>query len=221
MPRLPRVITPGAAYHVTHRGNRRGDVFITAQDRTTYLSLLRSYAAKYELEVWAYCLMTNHVHLIVRALREASLAKAIGCTHVRYAFALNRRMGWSGHLWANRYYSSLLDGEYLWHAVRYVEINPVRAGLAERPTDYPWSSARANSCNCRDPLLTPGRPFPGPIADWSSWLEEGLDTAVAETIRANTSCGRPSGSPPFVADLESALGRTLSRPKIGRPMVEK
>lgn len=216
MARVPRVAVPGCAYHVTHRGNRREDVFFRDEDRLVYRDLLIEYAGRYGLEVWAYCWMTNHVHLVVVGHRPDSLARTIGNGHRGYAQYLNRRQGWSGHLWSNRFHSTPLDAPSLWRAVRYVELNPVRAGLANEAADYPWSSARAHARAEADPLLAPGRPFPGAIGDWQAWLRGGLEAAHLEALRANTSTGRPTGSPDFVLQLEQRLGRRL-RPRFRGP----
>jgi putative transposase len=209
MARFARVVVPGCAYHVTQRGNRRGEIFLRDEDRDVYRDLLGEYSRRFGLEVWAYCWMSNHVHLLVAAHRPDSLARAIGISHRRYSRYLNRRQGWTGHLWANRFFSTLLDAVHLLHAVRYVELNPVRAGLADDAAAYPWSSARAHARGLADPLLSPQRPFPGAIEDWSAWLRQGLEPEHLENLRMNTSTGRPSGSPEFVLELEKTLGRRL------------
>lgn len=216
MARFARVVVPGCAYHVTHRGNRRGEVFFRNEDRDVYRDLLLEYSGRFGLEIWAYCWMSNHVHLLVVAHRPDSLARAVGVSHRRYSWHVNRRQGWSGHLWANRFFSTPLDAPHLLHAVRYVELNPVRAGLADEPIDYPWSSARAHARGLVDPLLSPGRPFPGSIEDWSAWLRKGLEPEHLESLRVNTATGRPSGSPEFVLQLEKTLGRRL-RPALRGP----
>lgn len=209
MARFARVVVPGGVYHVTHRGNRGAPVFLAPQDREDYKSRLSEAAERYGLEVWAYCLMTNHVHLIAVGSAADSLARAIHGAHGLHARDLNRRMGWRGHLWANRFYSTLLDEPHLWTAVRYVELNPVRAGLVATATDWGWSSARAHARAQQDPLLSPSRPFPAGVPDWSRFLEQGADDDALESIRANTSTGRPTGSPGFVRSLEQVLGRRL------------
>jgi len=168
-------------------------VFFSDADREAYLRRLAHCGGRHGLEIWAYCLMTNHVHLIVRPAGPDSLARAIGEAHGHYARLVHRREGWSGHLWANRYYSAALGPGHLWSAVRYVERNPVRAGLAELSEDYPWSSARAHCGLAPAGVLAPARPFPGPISDWRAWLG-GEAQAEAETaIRKSTSRGRPLG----------------------------
>lgn len=214
--RLPRVVLPGLPYHVTHRGNRRQDVFLSPWDRWVYKHWLGQCAERHGLEVWSYCLMTNHVHLLVVAHRKDSLAMTIGQTHGRFAQWQNKRNGWSGHLWANRFYSTPLDEEHLWTAVRYVERNPVRAGLVERAEDYEWSSARCHARDRPDELLAPARPFPGNVEDWSDWLAIEPHEEQVEALRRNTSRGRPTGSEEFVAQLEVQLARTLRAEKRGR-----
>jgi putative transposase len=216
MARIARAMVPGVPYHVTHRGNHRGDVFLRPEDRNAYLGLLAKHAKQYEMEIWAYCLMTNHVHLLVVGREKHSLARAIGFTHMRYSQAVNKRMGWTGHLWANRFYSTALDGSHLWEAVRYVERNPVRASLVARCEDYPWSSAACHAGLTSDPLLSPSRPFPGAVENWSEWLSRPGDEKMIDSIRRNTCTGRPSGSDNFIDDLESRLERLLRPQKRGR-----
>ncbi len=217
MARVARVVVAGLAYHVTHRGNRRQNVFLEPGDRQVYKSWLRTYSRRYRLEIWSYCLMTNHVHLVVVPKTSHALALAMGCTQGRFAQWQNQRNQWSGHLWANRYYSTPLDEQHLWAAVRYVELNPVRAGLVERAELYEWSSARCHATAEDDPLLSPERPFPGDVRDWSSWLAADPDPEMVDAVRRNTSTGRPTGSDAFVARLESELDRTLTARRVGRP----
>jgi putative transposase len=215
MARFARVIVPGYAYHVTYRGNRGEDVFFTVEDRLVYREWLGQYAHRYGMEILAYCLMTNHVHLLVKGHRRDSLSKAIGRTNGRYARWVNDRHGWRGHLWANRYFSTPLDEAHSWRTVKYVELNPVRAGIVGSAEAYRWSSAVAHASGVWDPLLSPNRPFPGPISDWSGWLEEGLDEATLNRIRRNTRTGRPTGSESFIDQMGSLLGRSLKPSKPG------
>jgi len=212
MSRLARVVVADYPYHVTHRGNRCDDVFFAAEDRHRYRMWLAENAAKFHLDVWAYSLMTNHVHLLVVPRRKDSLARGIGRAHLRYASWINWRQGWSGHLWANRFYSAPLDDAHLWAAVKYVENNPVRAGVVQRAADYDWSSARAHALGQPDPLLSSPRPFPDParLGDWSAWLAEQADEEILARLRTNTCTGRPCGSEGFVALFEKSLGRVLA-----------
>ena len=216
MPRFARIVVPGYPYHVAHRGNRTEDVFFDEEDRETYRKWLKEYANKYGLEIWAYCLMTNHVHLIACPREKDALENAIGRTHMRFARYVNRKQEWSGHLWANRYYSTVLDENHLWTAVRYVESNPVRAGIVDSAEDYRWSSARTHCGGDEDVLLSDNRPFPGHIKNWGQWLPEGIEEEEMDMLRRNTYTGRPSGSAKFIEKLETLLGRRLKRQKAGR-----
>jgi putative transposase len=193
MPRRARIAIPGLPHHVTHRGNRGGETFFSDGDRDSYLRRLLCAGAHLGLELWAYCLMTNHVHLIVRPARRDSLAHTIRQVHGQHARVINRAQSWSGHLWANRYYSTPLGPEHLWAAVRYVESNPVRAGLVRVAEDYPWSSARSHCGLAPDGPLSPERPFPGPYVDWAAWLARGTDTQLEQEIRTSTIRG--TGTP--------------------------
>jgi putative transposase len=217
MPRGARVVPPGCPLHVTQRGNRRQPVFFDRDGYLRYLHLLQEEAERHAVQVWAYCLMPNHVHLIVAAHTPHTLSHAMRQAHGRYAQWTNARQGWSGHLWAQRFFSTPMDARHLWAAVRYVELNPVRAGLAQRAEDYPWSSARVHAGQGVDPLLDPDRPFPGDIPDWTAWLQEGLEEDEANMIRSRTRAGLPLGETSFVAALEQELGRPLAGPVRGRP----
>jgi putative transposase len=204
-------------YHITHRGNRRQSVFLERGDRLTYKKWLNEYSASCGLAIWAYCLMPNHVHLLVVPETAHSLALTIGRTHGRFAQRQNRRYRWSGHLWANRYYSAPLDEEHAWAAVRYIELNPVRAGLVERAESYEWSSARSHALGRIDDLLSPNGPFPGHVRSWSEWLASAVNQEKLDLLRECTRTGRPAGSPSFVAQLENRLERVLRASRVGRP----
>lgn len=188
---------PGCPFHVTHRGNQKRVTFDSDESRLTYLSLLGRHARKFGMDVWSYCLMPNHVHLIVLGREAHSISRAVGNTHRAHSRIWNRRAQVTGHVWANRFFSTPLDDVHLWAAVRYVELNPVRANLVTSPTDYRWSSARGNAAVVVDPLLDPERPFPGHVARWSEWLALGLEEELAERIRSNTQTGRPTGNEIF------------------------
>jgi putative transposase len=210
------VVLAGVPLHVVHRGNRQQAVFADDFDRTCYLQTVGRYAARFGLELWAYCLMTNHVHWIVQPRERSSLARTIASSHREHAVAVNRRGGWRGHLWANRHFSTVLDERHLWSAVRYVERNPVRAGLVRRAEDYPWSSAAAHCERRFDPILAPTRPFPGVMERWADWLRDDYeDAGEIDALRRNSRTGRPTGSAAFVAGLELELQRTLSKGKKG------
>jgi hypothetical protein len=143
------------------------------------------------------------------AVRKRS-SLTIGRTHGRYAQLQNRGHDWSGHFWANRFYSTPLDNRHLLAAVKYIELNPVRAGFVERVEEYEWSSARSHALGVEDTLLSSFRPFPSMVGDWSRFLASGLEQETLQKLRENTSTGRPTGSEAFIAVLEARLGRTLA-----------
>jgi putative transposase len=216
MPRLARITAPGLTYHVTHRGNRRGDVFFSREDRELYLRRLAAGGRDYGLEIWAYCLMTNHVHLLVRGEERDALPRVMRRLQGQYARHVNQERGWQGHLWANRYYSHPIDGHALWASVRYIEQNPVRAGIARHAEEYHWSSARAHCGLDGGGILSPNRPFPGGVSNWRRFLEI-QDESGAARIRRACREGKPAGDDEFVSRLEKQLGRTLRRRPKGRP----
>ncbi|MCC6143303.1 MAG: transposase [Candidatus Hydrogenedentes bacterium] len=216
MSRVARVVVPGIPHHVTQRGNRRADIFVDEGDREMYLRLLQQYAALHGLAIWAYCLMTNHVHLVAVPEHERSLGRALRDAHTVYAMYFNTRQQLNGHLWQGRFHSSPMDEGHLWAAVRYVERNPVRAGMVAQAEAYPWSRAAAH-CGLRsDPLLHTAFPEPGAIEDWSHWLREEDDAETVERIRRQTHTGRPCGSDGFIARLETLLQRPLRPQTPGR-----
>lgn len=216
MSRLARSVVPGEPHHVIQRGNRRAAVFHADEERRAYLRLLAEYAALHGVRIWGYCLMTNHVHLIAVPLRAEALARALRGVHTVYAMQYNTRHSVSGHLWQGRFKSCPMDNEYLWRALRYVERNPVRAGMVERAEDYPWSSAVAHCGLRKDPLLDPAFPPQGAIPDWADWLASPEDEEHVQLIRARTNTNRPCGSASFVRRAEALLGRALEPKAPGR-----
>ncbi len=220
MPRIARIVFAGLPHHITQRGNRRGDVFFEDADRSTYLEMLTEYCELHEVDILAYCLMTNHVHLVAVPSREDGLQRVFKPLNMRHAQDINRRHGWSGHLWQGRFFSSVLDEIYLWFCVRYVERNPVRAGIVERAQDYPWSSAVAHCGLEQDAVLSSHsvhwKVFEG-ISDWAAWVGEEDDTERLSTVRRNIQKNLPCGSDKFLLRLEQLTGRSLRFRPIGRP----
>lgn len=139
MPRLARTVCAEVPHHITQRGNRREDVFFSDKDRVAYLSWLADYTEKHRVDVLAYCIMTNHIHLVAVPSTEEGLHQALKPLHMRYAQRINRLKRWKGHLWQGRFFSSALDEDYLWAAIRYVERNPIRAKIVRKAENYPWS----------------------------------------------------------------------------------
>ncbi len=221
MVRLARVVAPGLPHHVTQRGNRRQETFFCAADYRAYLALMAEWCGRRGVEIWAYCLMPNHVHLIATPETGDGLRRAIGEAHRRYTLRINRREDWTGHLWQGRFISFPMDQAYLLSAARYVELNPVRARLARRAQDYPWSSAAAHLAGQDDRLVKTG-PLLALVDDWAEFLEDGLEASAAEALRRHERTGRPLGGEPFLAALERRLGRTLAPQKRGpKPKLSK
>lgn len=207
MARIARVVVPGYPHHVTQRGNRRQTTFFNQKDYSFYRGLMARWCRHYQAEVWAYCLMPNHVHLVVVPSTEEALSRVVGETHRRYALKVNQREGWRGHLWQERFASFVMEQAYLFAAVRYVELNPVRAGLVERPEDYPWSSACAHLKN-RDDALVTVKPMLEMVDSWEKFLQVDEDESY-NPIRKHEKTGRPLGSASFIEKMESLTGRAL------------
>ena len=220
MARLARVVVPGVPHHLTQRGNRRQDVFFTDADRRKFLTLLAEQCGQCGLEIWAYCLMSNHVHLVAVPASVDSLGRAMRRVNSRYATYVNRRQGWSGYLWQGRFYSTPLDESHFWSAVRYVERNPVRAGIVPRAEDYAWSSAAAHCGLATDELLSGDLEQSDHVGNWRAWLLDEDDAAV-RLLRDRTRTGRPCGPTEFVQRLEKLLGRPLAPNKRGRKPKKK
>jgi putative transposase len=213
--RRARVNAAELPYHVTQRGNRRADIFLEAEDRHVYLELLREYSTQHRLRLWTYNLMSNHTHLIVLPETETALSATLRDTHGAYASTFNKKYGLSGHLWQARFYSCLLDDDHLVHAVRYVECNPVRAGLVDRAEDYPWSSALPHTLGIKDRYLDEGLPLLEWIENWSGWLAQADNENAFQSIRVATSTGRVCGSDEFIRRIEAGTGRCLRPRKRG------
>lgn len=219
MPRMARIAVVNVPHHVTQRGNARQFILSTDDERSVYLNLLRKYSNLYDLPLLGYCLMSNHVHLVVVPRKADSLAKALKQTHGRYATYWNATHRSSGHVWQGRFYSCPLDETHLWIALRYVELNPVRVALVSRPELWPWSSAPAH---CGGTEESAGLDLTAWKRRWShlSWNEYlATDTSPDElaAIRQCTHTGRPLGAASFVSSLEEATQRRLSPQKGGRP----
>lgn len=215
MPRMARLVVPGYPHHVTQRGNRRQATFFCVEDYRSYLRLLAEARAGAGIDVWAYCLMPNHVHLIVVPARSDSLVTFFGEAHRRYTRRVNLRQGWCGHLWQERFHSSVMDERHLLAAVRYTELNPVRAGLCRRPEYWRWSSVHAHRKGADDLLVTV-RPMLDRIADWTHYLQADAGSSELDAIRQHARTGRPLGGNAFVRHLEKLTGRRLRKGRPGR-----
>jgi len=216
---MARLVIPGYPHHVTQRGNRRQRTFFSEADYRAYIGLLSKIKRTAEVEIWAYCLMPNHVHIVAVPQYPQSLAKLLGVAHHRYARRVNAMHDWRGHLWQERFYSFVMDEAHLLAAVRYVELNPVRAGLCTRPENWRWSSVRAHLYNKPD-LLTNTTPMLERVSDWRSYLAEDVDLDSNENLRRHSRTGRPAGAEAFIDKLEALCGRRL-RPRKPGPKPKK
>ena len=177
---------------------------------------LRKESTSHHVLIWVYTLMTNHIHTIVVPKSETSLAETFRNTHAQYGHWYNRKYSLSGHVWEARFYSCPLDEAHLWSAVRYVERNPVRAGLVNRAEDYRWSSARAHVYGEADPMLDPGLPMRGLIGNWGEWLATRDVPGELEAIRSATAHDLPLCDEATLTQLEKRFGRPLRLQKRGR-----
>jgi putative transposase len=217
MGRIARAVAVDLPHHITQRGNFGMTVFADDYERKRYLSWLVDYAQRYGMRIAAYCLMDNHVHFIATPTRHDSFARALNQTHMRYAQWVNRRSGRVGHLWQGRFYSCVLDGPHLFSAVRYVERNPVRAGVVERADEYRWSSARAHVQGGEDGVLNWPLELEDVAPDWAAYLAEPEDLEWTQGLRRAWRTGRPFGDGDFVGRVEQLLLRRLRPKAAGRP----
>ena len=214
MARLARIVIPGIAHYVTQRGNRRQQVFFSEHDAATYVELMAGAMQKTGTRCLAWCLLPNHVHMILVPQTADGLRAALGEAHRRYSLAVNSVQGWTGYLWQGRFASYPMDGGHLRNAVLYVERNPVAAGLAAKAEDWRWSSAKAHVTGNDDGLTDlKGLDIRG--LDWSRELA-GWDAADSPAFEAHARTGRPLGDQGFVEQLETTTGRTLLPQKRGR-----
>ncbi|MDI6733857.1 MAG: transposase, partial [Planctomycetota bacterium] len=215
MARLARVVIPGIPHHITQRGNRRQQVFFRDDDYDAYLELMAEWCRKSDVEIWAYCLMPNHVHLIALPQSEDSLAQGIGEAHKRYTRRINFREKWRGYLWQGRFASFPMDEQYLYVAARYIELNPVRAGLVQKPEEYEWSIANAH-LKAKDDKLVTVKPLLEIAEDWKTFLENKPSEDEINLLRKHETTGRPLGSEGFIKKLEQLFNRIFRPRAVGR-----
>jgi putative transposase len=219
MARLARIVVPGVAHHVTQRGNRRQPVFFEEADYAAYVELVAAACREREVRCLAWCLIPNHVHLILVPADADGLRGALAEAHRRYSRRINFAHGWSGYLWQGRFASYPMDDAHLIAAVRYVEHNPVAAKLVAEADDWRRSSARAHLRGAKDGL-TDAAALAGVHRNWRAMLRDGAEAGDAEAetraaIETAMRTGRPLGGEAFVERLEQASGRTLKRQKPG------
>jgi putative transposase len=209
MARLARIVIPGLPHHVTQRGNRGERTFFGDGDYALYRDLLAQACQKFDVAVWAYCLMPNHVHLILTPSDASGLALALSRTHRRYAGFVNARARQTGHLFQGRFGSVAMDEAHLMVAARCVALNPVRARLVAKAQDWPWSSGRAHLL-ARDDEAVNVRPLLERAPRFADLIEGEADEAGCAALRGAETIGRPLGGLDFVAAIAGRLGRAVT-----------
>ncbi len=205
MGRKERIVLQGIPHHVTQRGVRSTDIFESDIDRNYYIKLLAEFSEKYDLEIISWCLMTNHVHLIVVPGSKESLSKVMGESHKTYSCSFNKRHEVKGALFQSRFYSVPMSLHHLHSAVRYVLRNPVRAGIVEDPFEYEWSSAAFHAGRKEyDPLVTNAEILDS-VDDWVEYLS--AESKDIDDLRKKTKTGRPWGDKQFIKTVERILGK--------------
>lgn len=220
MPRIARVIAIGYTHHITQRGNYKQNIFIDDIDREKYISIIKKESKRYGLKILSYCLMTNHIHLVVVPEKEDSIWKVFKYAHMKYSQYYNKKANNTGHLFQGRFFSCIMDNNHTLACVRYIERNPVRAGIVKKPCSWKWSSAKVH-CLMKEPdELGVNRLFEYVEVNQKSWKEfiempDNLDDI--KRIKKNTRKGRPLGTNEFVERLEKKLNRILKLKPKGRP----
>ena len=221
MARIARAVAPGIPHHVTQRGNRRQQTFFGDEDYQAYLELMAEWCAACNVQIWAYCLMANHVHMIAVPETKDGLNFAIGEAHRRYTRRINFREGWRGHLWQGRFSSFILDERYLLACTRYVELNPVRAGLVKKPEAWRWSSAAAHAKR-KDDILVRTNPLLAMIkSPWKKFLSVDVQESDMALFRKHERTGQPMGDDAFIERLERLLDPKLKPKKPGPKVKDK
>ncbi|MDD8020915.1 MAG: transposase [Acidobacteriota bacterium] len=218
MPRIARIVVPDVPHHVIQRGNRNQRVFFNDEDKRLYLKILGFYCHEEKVKIWCYCLMDNHVHLIAVPGNGENLRRAIGETHKKYTWMINAKNNWKGYLWQGRFLSYPMDEAYLFNCIRYIERNPVRAGLVAKAEDYRWSSARAHVFGQNDGILS-AIPLARDIKDWAGFLRGQESEEELMRFREYARSGKPLGSSEFIKSLEWTLGIKIKINPPGRPRI--
>ncbi len=218
MPRIARLVAAGYPHHIVQRGNNKEKVFQDKKDYENYISLLEIYSTEKKVSILAYCLMPNHVHLFMKPLEEKALCKMMQGVALCYTQNFNYKNNRTGRLWECRYHSTIVDSDkYLWAVSRYIENNPVRAGIAIRPEDYPYSSAKAHILGEGNALLREPLFHGNEIYNYRKFMEMEDDKGGLKEIRRQTKLGKPLGDEWFLKSLSEKLGRNLVFRHKGRP----
>ncbi len=215
MARLARYVIPGIPHHVTQRGNGRQQTFFTAEDYAAYRDLLAVQCAAHGVAIWSWVLMPNHVHLVLVPDHVDALRGALSKVHRIYAGRIHAREKRTGHFWQGRFGCVAMDEPHLLAALRYVALNPVRAGMVTRANDWRWSSVHALlDPECGDGM-TDTRPVLDRVPNFAALLASGEDQELSDALRRSESVGRPLGTSAFLERVEAILGRDPTPQKRG------
>jgi putative transposase len=226
MPRKPRVSLAGVAEHVIQRGNNRQAIFTSEDDMKAYVTWLKQYSKKYNVAIHAWVLMTNHVHLLCSPANYSGISKMMQSLGRMYVMYFNRAYKRSGTLWEGRYRSCLVQsGKYLLEVYRYIELNPVRAGMVQDPREYSWSSYQCNALGKQSDLLTAhpnylaiNQDANNRLADYRGLFVGYVESELVEDIRKATNKGLALGNEQFKFKVEALSGRSVIEGKRGRPI---
>ncbi len=221
MARQARIVIENTAHHITQRGNRGEHIFFEKSDYQTYLDMLTEQCTRFDVALLGYCLLPNQIHLIAVPEKTELMARAIGETHRLYTVFINHKKDWCGHLFQDRFFSYPMDEQNSLRAARFIETLPVTAGIAPRPENYLWSSAKSRIKVTDNSILRPFRSF-HTIHNWADYLARPMDTDELKTIQLHLQTGRPRGSDLFLDNIEAKIGRPVRPQKRGRkPKVQK
>lgn len=213
---MARLVVPGIAHHVTQRGNGRQQTFFSDDDYALYRNLLARHCAEAGVEIWAWCLMPNHVHLILVPSDTDGIRRALSKVHRTYAGVIHARQKKTGHFWQGRFGAVALDEDHLLNAFRYVGLNPVRAKLVKAAADWPWASTRAFVGGEEDGVITKA-PMLSRYPDMRVLFESPAiyDLQAFERLRKAESIGRPLGGKAFLERITAETGRPVAAQKRG------
>ena len=229
MPRKPRFYLPGVPVHIVQRGHSREPVFFEDDDYRAYLHWLKEGAERYKIDIHAYALMTNHIHILATASGKDGVTRMMQYIGRHYVPYINHTYGTSGSIWEGRYKASLIqDDEYLLACMRYIELNPIRASMVRSPGQYRWSSYRCNAQGKEDERVTPhgmylslGKAKPARLEAYKLLFQVHLDKEVLNEIRSAWQTGTPLGNDEFHRQIEAKLKLKVGQSRRGRPSKPK
>jgi len=218
MPRTARIVAVGFPHHITQRGNNKQPTFLDDNDYSHYLNLLEKSKKRYKLDIYSYSLMPNHIHLKAVPNERDSMAKVFNSCQMSFCQYFNKKYKKVGHLWQSRFFSCPLDEKHLYFVSKYIENNPVRAGLVKSPERWKWSSARAHLGIEKGLISLSPISKVLKVPDWEKYLSKPLKELEIHRIEKNLLSGAPLGNSKFIETLEKLLGISLKKRPVGRPV---